>query len=593
MSGAGGSGGGPVLAVAGNQTTCADVLRALCAAGHRPAYLLHMGPEHAAGIADYTDLAPLAEELGVEVIRPATYAFSSQADRDLFSGLRIDLLVSAGWQRIFPEWFLRGLSIGAFGMHGSADDLPRGRGRSPMNWAIIEGRDTFHTSLFRYDAGVDSGEVVGTLRFDITPRDDIRSLRHKNTLSQIRLLLRHLPALLDGTAQLTPQRADVAPTYYPKREPRDGVIDWRDSLERVDRLVRAVGRPYPGAFSLCGGSRVNIWAGRPFDSRLDFPGFEPGEIAAVFEDETFVAVCAGGAGYLVTDWDAPDGWRPAEGRVFESRENPGWEKLAAMHAGEGQEGLAFTRPMYARLLDALLEGGYRFAPLDEPDDGAEPVVFLRHDVDKSVARALEMARMEHERGVRATYFLLTRGAFYNLLEPETAAMVRGIAELGHGVGLHFDQRMVPGADGDLDRAVERELNLLDSLLPVGARRAVTFHNPRPEVVRRQPGGAYVSGYQPDRMPPACKYLSESNAVWREGDPAEDLRRARWPRLQLLVHPLWWMNGHRMRPQDVLREVVAERLGRVDAYLRESNHLWEAARSKGEPLLPKRFADGEG
>ena len=144
---------GKVLAVAGNQSTCADVLNAICGAGYYVAYLLHVDASHARHIADYQDLSTVAARHGVKVVRPATYAMNDEQTRKLVEGLGIDLLISAGWQRLFPEWFLDSLSIGAFGMHGSAEHLPRGRGRSPMNWSLIEGRDRFYTSLFKYDAG--------------------------------------------------------------------------------------------------------------------------------------------------------------------------------------------------------------------------------------------------------------------------------------------------------------------------------------------------------------------------------------------------------------------------------------------------------
>lgn len=563
---------GKVIAVAGNQSACADVLNAICGAGYDVACLLHMDASHARHIADYQDLSPVAARHGVEVVRPATYAMNDEQTRELVEGLGIDLLISAGWQRLFPEWFLDSLSIGAFGMHGSAEHLPRGRGRSPMNWSLIEGRDRFYTSLFKYDVGVDSGAVVATQRFDVTGRDAIQSLRHKNTVSQIKLLLDNLPGLLAGTARLSPQPTDVEPTYYPKRTPEDGIIDWRESVVRVDRLVRAVSRPYPGAFTSLGGKRINIWGGIPFDTHLRFEEARPGEVVGVFHDNTFAVRC-GDVAYYVNDWESPEGAIPAKGEILDSGTNRSLSKLAAMYAGTEQPGYGFTRSQYAELLDALCQGGYECGFYDR-ETLSEKTVFLRHDVDKNVHVALEMARMEHKQSMRSTFFFLLRGGLYNILEPETAQAVREIAELGHRVGLHCDLGRIPGGCDNIDKAVLAELDLFTAACPVKASRMVTFHNPPAEVVNRAPAtDGYLSGYDPRFMLPETKYVSESNAHWREGFPAEMIRRGEWPRLQILVHPLWWMWDAPRRTSDILADILSERTREQDKYLRSSNHVW--------------------
>ncbi len=457
-------------------------------------------------------------------------------------------------------------------MHGSAEPLPRGRGRSPMNWSIIEGRDRFYTNLFKYDPGVDSGEIVGAQRFDITERDTIRSLRHKNTLSQIKLLLDHLPDLLADKAEFVPQPTDVEPTYYPKRTPDDGVIDWRDPVVRVDRLVRAVTRPYPGAFTSLGGKRINIWSGIPFDTHLRFEDAQPGEIVGVFHDNTFTVRC-GDVAYYVNDWESPDGAVPVQGEVLESGTNRSLDKLVSMYVGTQQPGYGFSRAQYADLLEALCQGGYACGFYDE-EPRSDRTVFLRHDVDKNVHIALEMARMEHERSIRSTYFFLLRGSLYNLLEPDTARAVRAIAELGHKTGLHCDLSRIQGDCDDVDKAVLAELDVFAAVSPVKASRMVTFHNPPAEVVNHAPAtDDYLSGYDPKFMLPKTKYISESNAHWREGNPTERIRSGEWSRLHILVHPLWWMWDAPRRTTDLLTDILSDRRREQDRYLRGSNHLW--------------------
>lgn len=328
---------GKVVAVAGNQSTTLDLLRRIVDAGYEVTYLINLDPSHRDGIADYMDLEPAAKELGIELLRPHTYHMKDDVTRELIQGRGIDLLIVIGWQRLIPPWFLQDLTIGAFGMHGSSEPLPRGRGRSPMNWSIIEGRDRFITCLFRYDEGVDSGKIVACQRFDIRPWDTIRSLQHKNQVAQTQLLLGHLPDLLTGDASLRDQRTDLEPTYYPKRVPADGVIDWRDTVNRIDRLVRAVTSPYPGAFTWDGDTQVMIWAGKPFDTQIRYPDAAPGEIVETFSDGSFVVRCLVDT-YYVTEWEGPTGWRPDRGLTFRSKTNPSWDKLRSMHSTEDDGG---------------------------------------------------------------------------------------------------------------------------------------------------------------------------------------------------------------------------------------------------------------
>src|ERR1700756_2972812 len=94
----------------------------------------------------------------------------------------------------------------------------------------------------------------------------------------------------------------------------------------------------------------------------------------------------------------------------------------------------FDLAHYGELLDAAAAGGYRWASFD-----AEPVtgdVLLRHDVDLSLDAALTLARLERDRGARATYFLMTESVFYNLDSARGREALDELRALGHAVGLH-------------------------------------------------------------------------------------------------------------------------------------------------------------
>jgi hypothetical protein len=227
-------------------------------------------------------------------------------------------------------------------------------------------------------------------------------------------------------------------------------------------------------------------------------------------------------------------------------------------------------------LSSLKAGGYECVDY-QTVDRRSPVVILRHDVDKDLQAAVAMAELEHSAGVRASYFFLLRSPLYGLLEPAGQSAVRRILHLGHQVGLHCDERRMAdaGRDGmEFDVAVGRERQTLAAVVGVPTSSTVSFHNPSAGLFGRSPkGGGYVSAYAPQFTPPAMKYLSDSNAAWREGDPCDGFQNAEWPRVQLLVHPIWWARENRQEPAAVLRDVYDRRARELDEYLSYTNNQW--------------------
>jgi hypothetical protein len=177
---------------------------------------------------------------------------------------------------------------------------------------------------------------------------------------------------------------------------------------------------------------------------------------------------------------------------------------------------------YLDLLDAIAAGGYRYAWFG---DGPEPgQLFLRHDVDLTLEAALRMAELEAERGVTATYFLMTESVFYNLASSEGVEAIARLRELGHRIGLH---------------AVYPNAALDDRFEPV-----VAWHNPDPAYMSSPIPGA-VNVMEERYFSPAT-YRSDSNQRWRMGDPRDELRSGAFRWLQLLVHPeIWCYEGATM------------------------------------------------
>jgi hypothetical protein len=187
---------------------------------------------------------------------------------------------------------------------------------------------------------------------------------------------------------------------------------------------------------------------------------------------------------------------------------------------------------YGVMLDAAR--GYCFVHFDhEPQEGD---IFLRHDVDLSLAAALEMAELEAARGVSATYFLMTRSAFYNLASHEGEAALQRLRELGHRVGLH---------------AVHPHIDFDDRFDPV-----LAWHNPEPRFVN-DPLDGLVNVMSPPWFDPD-HYRSDSNQHWRSGDPTQAIAAREFDWLQLLTHPEIWVFGGATMRETMESMLAAER-----------------------------------
>jgi methionyl-tRNA formyltransferase len=211
-----------------------------------------------------------------------------------------DLLLVAGWYHMVPAELRTRFPRGALGLHASL--LPELRGGAPLNWAILNGLSETGISLFALGDGVDDGPLYGQRRVAIAPRATIGELVASVEAAALELVAECLPAIAAATLQPRPQTG--TPSYGLQRSPEDGRINWRQSADAIDRLVRAVGRPYPGAFAELQGERIVIWRTEP-KSEPKVLG-APGQIARL-AGESDPAVITGTGFLFIRDATQADG----------------------------------------------------------------------------------------------------------------------------------------------------------------------------------------------------------------------------------------------------------------------------------------------
>lgn len=212
-------------------------------------------PERASRHSDFEDLRPLAGRLGVEVIDVVNV--NAPAFLETLRGLRPDLVMVIGWSQLCGDEFLSIARLGTIGFHPAP--LPRMRGRAVIPWTILEGERETGASLFWMDAGMDSGDLLAQRRFPVRLDETATTLYARHEACIADLLADVEDAVLAGAAPRLPQNHALA-TYCARRTADDGEINWREPAERIWTLIRAVTRPYPGAFTRLRGHVVRIWA---------------------------------------------------------------------------------------------------------------------------------------------------------------------------------------------------------------------------------------------------------------------------------------------------------------------------------------------
>jgi methionyl-tRNA formyltransferase len=212
---------------------------------------------------------------------------------DVINSIRsagIDWLFIIGWSQIASADVLHAPKRGVLGMHPTL--LPEGRGRAAIPWAILKGLHRTGVTLFQMDEGVDTGPVVAQIDIPLSNRMTATELYASADAAHVRLILDIVPRILSDQIVMRPQDNSKA-TVWLGRKPEDGEIILHGSVDDAERLVRAVTRPYPGAFYFREGIKYIVWSAeiwrdsRPPANNVDYLKFHDG-ILLILESERAV-----------------------------------------------------------------------------------------------------------------------------------------------------------------------------------------------------------------------------------------------------------------------------------------------------------------
>ena len=198
-----------------------------------------------------------------------------------------DLLVLAFVTEFVPKAMIEMATHGGINYHPSL--LPKYRGGSAMNWAIINGEKETGVTIHQIDEGVDTGPIIIQKRVPIDPDDTLKSLYFQK-LYPLGITMVAEAVRLIRENRASPQAQDQSQaSHQPVIKESDVIIDWTQSTRRIYDLIRG-SNPAPGATTYFRGEKLKIWEGSP-----DSGDGKPGEIIDILPDRGFLIAAAGGS----------------------------------------------------------------------------------------------------------------------------------------------------------------------------------------------------------------------------------------------------------------------------------------------------------
>ena len=224
----------------------------------------------------------LAEKSGIPFFRPNL--MKDPQVYNTYVKLNPELAILAFVTDIIPEKLLTVPSLGTICYHPSI--LPRHRGASAINWAIIQGDTRTGLTILWVDKGIDTGPILLQKEVEIGPDDTTGSL-YFNTLFPMGIdaIVEAIELIKIGKAPRIPQDESKA-TYEPPCDDRVAFVNFEKSIKDIYNLIRGCD-PQPGAYTIFKGKKVRLYDAKIFPSAIKK---QPGEIVSIEEESLQIAV---------------------------------------------------------------------------------------------------------------------------------------------------------------------------------------------------------------------------------------------------------------------------------------------------------------
>ena len=201
----------------------------------------------------------------------------------------------------------------------------------------------------------------------------------------------------------------------------------------------------------------------------------------------------------------------------------------------------FTLKHYEDICNIILKNQYKVCFFNDNLDNLENVLILRHDVDQSLDQSIKIAKIENKYNIKSTFFIWLRSPFYNIFEKKYSDIIYEIANLGHQIGLHFDESAYRiENEVDLNNYINKEANIIKGFFNIDIF-AVSMHRPSKWILDNDIRfKKYINTYSKKYFE-EFKYFSDSRRQWKEGCICNKININKYNKLHILIHPFWWID----------------------------------------------------
>ena len=292
----------------GAVTTTRRVLETMIEVDFPISYVFSLDDAVSENVSDYDPIFKTAEKYNVPYKK--FKKINDEENVKIIKEIEPDYIFVIGLSQLVKDEIINAAKKGVVGFHPAP--LPKYRGRATNVWQQLLGVKESAVSVFFIDDGIDSGDILAQEPYYIGDDDYCQDVLDKIDEAAIVAMRKVLIGLRDNTLVPVKQNDEEA-SYTLKRSPEDGLIDWNQSIKDIHLFIRAISKPYPGAFSMYDGkSKIVIYRAEILENKK-YIGFN-GQIAELRKDG-FDVVCKDGL-LRVTDYENVDNVKMFVGHRF-------------------------------------------------------------------------------------------------------------------------------------------------------------------------------------------------------------------------------------------------------------------------------------
>lgn len=292
----------------GAVTTTRRVLETMVEVNFPISYVFSLDDAVSENVSDYDPIFKTAEKYNVPYKK--FKKINDEENVKIIKEIEPDYIFVIGLSQLVKDEIINAAKKGVVGFHPAP--LPKYRGRATNVWQQLLGVKESAVSVFFIDDGIDSGDILAQEPYYIGDDDYCQDVLDKIDEAAIVAMRKVLIGLRDNTLVPVKQNDEEA-SYTLKRSPEDGLIDWNQSIKDIHLFIRAISKPYPGAFSMYDGkSKIVIYRAEILENKK-YIGFN-GQIAELRKDG-FDVVCKDGL-LRVTDYENVDNVKMFVGHRF-------------------------------------------------------------------------------------------------------------------------------------------------------------------------------------------------------------------------------------------------------------------------------------